>query len=72
MKKKLIFSTILFIIALGLSVFLLVDNKSSDSNGSPPVGNSQIVLFYGEGCPHCVIVEEYIEKNAIKGKISFE
>ena len=33
---------------------------------------SEIILFYGNGCPHCAIVEEYIKENKIKDKISFE
>lgn len=33
---------------------------------------SQVILFYGQGCPHCAIVEDYIEKNNINEKISFE
>jgi glutaredoxin len=32
---------------------------------------SQIILFYGDGCPHCAIVEEYIKENSIGDKISF-
>jgi glutaredoxin len=33
---------------------------------------SQIILFYGQGCPHCAKVEEYIKENKVKEKISFE
>jgi len=32
---------------------------------------TDIILFYGDGCPHCVRVEEFIESNQIKEKISF-
>ena len=32
---------------------------------------NQIILFYGDGCPHCAIVEEYINKNNVQNKISF-
>lgn len=33
---------------------------------------SEIILFYGDGCPHCAVVEDYIKENKIKDKISFE
>ncbi len=33
---------------------------------------SDIVLYYGDGCPHCANVEKYIQENGIKNKISFE
>ncbi len=29
------------------------------------------ILFYGDGCPHCVEVEKYIAENNIKEKIIF-
>lgn len=34
-------------------------------------GADDIILFYGEGCPHCTKVENYIEKNKVQDKISF-
>ncbi len=30
-----------------------------------------IVLFYGDGCPHCKIVDDFIEQNNIKDKVGF-
>ncbi len=32
---------------------------------------TNITLFYGDGCPHCETVEEFIKKNNLKDKISF-
>ncbi|PIR67099.1 MAG: hypothetical protein COU51_00290 [Parcubacteria group bacterium CG10_big_fil_rev_8_21_14_0_10_36_14] len=40
---------------------MVEENQSAD----------QIILFYGDGCPHCTIVEEYIKENSIGDKISF-
>ncbi len=31
----------------------------------------ELILFYGDGCPHCVIVENYLEENKINEKIYF-
>ena len=33
--------------------------------------NSAIILFYGEECPHCQIVEKYIADNDVKAKVDF-
>jgi len=33
---------------------------------------TSIILFYGDGCPHCEIVDEYLKENNIKDKINFE
>lgn len=30
-----------------------------------------IILFYGDGCPHCENVDNFIEENNIKDKVSF-
>jgi len=62
MNKKVIIPTILFIIVLIFSVVILLENKESNH----PAEQSQIVLFYGDGCPHCAIVEDYIKNNNIK------
>jgi hypothetical protein len=35
---------------------------------STPVG---IILFYGEGCPHCKIVDDFISQNKIEDKVKF-
>lgn len=30
-----------------------------------------MILFYGDTCPHCKIVEQYINDNNIKAKLQF-
>jgi len=77
MNKKIIIPTILFIAVLTFSFFALSREKSENrfpANELTKEENqsiSRIVLFYGDGCPHCAIVEKYIEENKIKDKISF-
>jgi glutaredoxin len=53
-------------IVLSESEFINEENKSIKKE------SSNIILFYGDGCPHCVIVDDYLENNNIKNKISFE
>ncbi|MBI4778918.1 hypothetical protein HY797_00505 [Candidatus Falkowbacteria bacterium] len=77
MKNKIIISTILFIAVLAFSFFAFWQEKNKNQsliNESTVKENqavSQIILFYGDGCPHCAIVEKYIEENNIKNIISF-
>ncbi|MEA3323015.1 MAG: hypothetical protein U9Q12_02225 [Patescibacteria group bacterium] len=35
------------------------------------VDENRIILFYGDGCPHCEDVDEYITQNDIKNKVDF-
>ncbi len=77
MNKKIIISTILFIAVLIFSFFAISQEKNKNQTPineaimaeNQPV--SQIILFYGDGCPHCAIVEKYIKENKIQDKISF-
>ena len=42
--------------------------------GSQPetvTDSSAIILFYGQECPHCQIVEKYIADNNVKAKVTF-
>ncbi|MGC9049175.1 MAG: hypothetical protein ACP5IX_03080 [Patescibacteria group bacterium] len=77
MKNKIIISTILFIVVLIFSFFVLSQEKSKNQNQTNEItatenqSANQIILFYGDGCPHCKIVEEYINENNIQNKISF-
>jgi len=67
MNKKIIIPTILFVICLVFSFLVLLKNQPI--NQQPE--QSQIIFFYGSGCPHCAKVEEFIKENKVKEKISF-
>lgn len=79
MKNKIIIPTILFVIVLIFSFIVLSQEKNRNQpKASEPaeqenqqIEQDQIILFYGDDCPHCAIVEEYIKKNKTKDKISF-
>ena len=77
MNKKVIIPTILFIAVLIFSFVILLKNKENNLPNNNIGENqraeeSQIVLYYGEGCPACAVVEDYIEKNNIKERMEFE
>ena len=70
MKNKIIIPTILFIVVLVFSFSVLWQGKNNNPQDIKST-NSQIILFYGDGCPHCEVVDEYIKENKIEDKISF-
>ncbi len=85
MNKKIIIPTILFIIVLIFSFVVLLQKKNKiqlkinepiiqhekQQIKQNPIEQNPIILFYSDECPHCVIVEDYIEQNKIEDKISF-
>lgn len=70
MRRKTIISLVLFLLVLLLSVILLVKNRNFLTDDEQ--GGVGVVLFYGTTCPHCKIVEEYIDNNNIESKIDIE
>jgi len=67
MNKKILLPTILFASVLVFSFLVLLKNQPI--NQQPE--QSQIIFFYGIGCPHCAKVEEFIKENQIEKIISF-
>jgi glutaredoxin len=70
MDKKLIIAIILVIVLTSAVFIFLTREKKEEPN--PPEETATMILFYGEGCPHCAKVEEFINQNKVKEKISFE
>ena len=69
MIKKII--SIIVIIAILFGVFKLLSQKpSSTTNNNPTL--QDLVLFYGNTCPHCKIVEEFIKTNKIDEKLKID
>ena len=63
MKKTI--TTSLIIIAFLFGFYKLTSKKPA----SIITPDSDIVLFYGDTCPHCKDVEEFISKNQIDQKV---
>ncbi len=68
MNKKLLLTTILFIAVSIFAIALLSQGKNEGEQSK----QGQIILFYRNDCPYCVIVEEYIEQSNLEEKISLE
>lgn len=71
MRSKMIIPTILFAIILIFAFAVLSKNKTNNQPANQQVEQSQIIFFYGSGCPHCAKVEEFIKGNKVKEKIFF-
>lgn len=67
MKKLIILAIVLVIIILSIMYM----QKGKVETDKSIVVDSDIVLYYGDGCPHCDIVDEYVEENNIHQKIKF-
>lgn len=69
MIKKIFF--LILIIAVLFGVFKLLSQKpSSVINNNSAL--QDLVLFYGSTCPHCKIVEEFINTNKITEKLKID
>ena len=64
MNKAIIFAII--IIILVIAFFWVWQTRTG-----PVVVPGGIILFYGEGCPHCEVVDDFISENKIEDKVSF-
>ena len=84
MNKKVIVSTVLFLVALGGSIALFARSNAAPPKApnqganelvanqeNQPVATSAIILFYGNGCPHCALVEQFVAENDIQSKVPF-
>ena len=59
--------TTLIIAAVLVGFYFLTSKKPASLNTD--YQNSDLILFYGDTCPHCKIVEEFISKNQIDQKL---
>jgi len=81
MNKKLILISILFLATAVVAIYLLGNSRKGlesqiadtqiNSEQSMAQNPDGIVLFYGDGCPHCALVEEYVNQNGVDAKVSF-
>lgn len=68
-NKPLIKPLIIGLIIIAAIVSLLI---ASLTTKKPTEETSKMILFYGETCPHCKIVEQYINDNNVRAKLKFQ
>jgi len=65
-KKTLnILILVIFTVAVVVGVFLMFGKATAPTT-------SGIIFYYGDGCPHCLKVEEFIKNNNLDVKIKIE
>lgn len=70
MNKKILM-VVLAIVVLGGASFLIFKNKKEEVQKT--IDSSEMIFFYGQGCPHCVNVEKFLEENkSVEEKVKFE
>jgi glutaredoxin len=80
MQKQKIITGILVLVIVGLLIIIILGSKnktkdtaSRKNDQSVPeiveVGKKIPIFFYGNTCPHCKDVEEWMENNKIKEKM---
>ncbi|OGY42445.1 MAG: hypothetical protein A2Y67_00170 [Candidatus Buchananbacteria bacterium RBG_13_39_9] len=60
----------IFIILINFTLLILLSACSS-TIATDINDNVDMILFYGDGCPHCAKVEEYIKEHKITEKLNF-
>jgi len=63
MNKKILWIVIIVMILAGASAFAFWKYFTPQK--------SEIIYFYGEGCPHCANVDAFLQENKIEEKVSF-
>lgn len=59
-------SILILFILVGAGCSVLEQGQKNATNEP-----QSIILFVGEGCPHCTKVEEFIDQNKVKDRVSF-
>lgn len=65
------FKIIVFLIVIILVIAAIFVVRAKENELLRSIEN-KIVYFYGEGCPHCENVEEFLKENDVESKIEFE
>ena len=70
MKKIYVIGIILIAFAIATAFYIYQQKKAT-----PPIvsgNNPDLILYYGDTCPHCQVVEDFLAQNGIVAKVNFE
>ncbi len=68
---KNVFIIIGIVVAVGLIFWGVASQVKVNGDTSVSELPSGIVLFYGQECPHCKVVDDYITQNKVEEKVDF-
>lgn len=70
MNKKTFTPAIIFLILAVVAIIFVAKSETGTKETNNAV-KSDLIFFYGDGCPHCAVVESYFEDNQVESKIDF-
>ncbi|MCS6788983.1 MAG: hypothetical protein NZ484_00185 [Patescibacteria group bacterium] len=65
-KNKIIVIGLLLLTFIILTIGAILKKSTLSVTGQNTFENNKLILYYGEGCPHCAIVENYLKSNQLK------
>lgn len=71
MNKQTFTPAIIFLVLAVIAIIFVAKSETGTKTTNEAV-KSDIILFYGEDCPHCKVVDEFVENNKVEERISFE
>lgn len=75
MNKKIFVPTVLFLLVLPASIFILSKEKvirQEEPEINTEVIGSLPILFYSDQCSHCAALEVFLEENKAAEKVPYE
>ena len=72
MKKFPILIGIISLVIIVGGIFLFTKKQNTSSVSTPPPLPASYEYFWGDGCPHCVNVEEFLTTWEGKDKVSID
>ena len=67
MSKKKIYLALLVLIVVGFVLYLAWPRTAQTP--APTESNENLIFYYGDSCPHCAIVEEFLLQEKVEEKI---
>ncbi len=62
---------IIIVVVVGVGFWALQSGIFTPPSVAPLPIPEETILFYGDGCPHCKVVDDFISENQIEDKVSF-
>jgi len=73
MSKKMLIIVLVIVVVMGILFFMLKNEGGQKEESKNLIDNSKMIFFYGQGCPHCINVEKFLEENrSVEEKVKFE
>ncbi|NCN25144.1 hypothetical protein COT94_00450 [Candidatus Falkowbacteria bacterium CG10_big_fil_rev_8_21_14_0_10_37_14] len=72
MKYKLWLPAVLTLMILPVAIWALVVQKQVIVAQTPVLATSGLILYYGDTCPHCKIVQDFLDSSGAAEKLTWE